>query len=100
MPVQSGSEADQAAFVGAVAERRRTRSLACGASGAASVRVAGSKSSIAHAPGCSYCNILRKWEKREFREAGAKWIAEYAEEQCRVPTGGGGKPGGGTRHAH
>ncbi len=57
-------------------------------------------SSIAHAPGCSYCNILRKWEKREFREAGAKWIAEYAEEQCRVPTGGGGKPGGGTRHAH
>ena len=54
---------------------------------------------VAHAVGCPYCNILRKWENRDFRTAGTKWIKENAEDQCRRPTGGGGSPGGGTRHA-
>ena len=57
-------------------------------------------SSIVHTQGCPYCNILKKWEKRELRNAGAKWIEKYAEDQCRVHTGGGGRSGGGTRHAH
>lgn len=57
-------------------------------------------SSMDYAGGCRYCAILKKWENREFRTAGAKWIEEHAEDQCRRPTGGGGERGGGTRHAH
>ena len=56
--------------------------------------------SIDYVDGCRYCAILKKWENRDFRTAGAKWIEEHAEDQCRRPTGGGGGPGGGTRHAH
>ena len=56
-------------------------------------------SSVAHAKGCTYCNVLRKWEDPAFRAAGVKWLAENGEDQCRRPTGGG-APGGGTRHAH
>ncbi len=56
-------------------------------------------SSISHASGCTYCEILKKWEDPAFRAKGVAWIEEHAEDQCRRPTGGGG-PGGGTRHAH
>ena len=57
-------------------------------------------SDVAHAAGCRYCAILKKWEDRDFRKKGADWLAKNGEEQCRRPTGGGGPPGGGTRHAH
>ena len=56
--------------------------------------------SVTHVDGCRYCAILKKWENRDFRAAGAAWIEEFGEDQCRRPTGGGGPPGGGTRHAH
>ena len=56
--------------------------------------------SIDYVAGCRYCAILKKWENRDFRTAGVKWIEEHAEDQCRRPTGGGGERGGGTRHAH
>ena len=57
-------------------------------------------SDVAHAAGCRYCAILKKWEDRDFRKKGADWLAKNGDEQCRRPTGGGGPPGGGTRHAH
>ena len=55
--------------------------------------------SVAHANGCPYCAVLKKWEDPAFRAAGAAWLAENGADQCRRPTGGG-APGGGTRYAH
>ena len=57
-------------------------------------------SSVKHAEGCSYCEVLAKWENPDFRKSTVKWLEEHGDEQCRRPTGGGGHSKGGTRIAH
>lgn len=49
-------------------------------------------------PGCSYCDALRIWENRSFREYGIEWL-KYNSGKC-VRRGGGGGGGGGTHHGH
>jgi len=49
--------------------------------------------------GCPYCNALVTWERQSFRLMGIDWLAENSHK-CRIPTGGGGRPGGGTKRGH
>lgn len=47
---------------------------------------------------CRYCEALRIWEHREFRQEGIDWLELYSY-LCIETTGGGGG-GGGTRRGH
>ncbi len=49
--------------------------------------------------GCRYCRALDNWEKPAFRQEGSAWLALYSD-RCRVPSGGGGHRGGGSRRGH
>jgi hypothetical protein len=50
-------------------------------------------------PGCYYCDQLRTWEPKPFRQEGMDWL-ELNSQRCQRPTGGGGGAGGGTRRGH
>jgi hypothetical protein len=48
---------------------------------------------------CRYCASLTVWEIAAFREEGSAWL-EVNSGVCRIPTGGGGRHGGGSRRGH
>jgi len=49
--------------------------------------------------GCWFCAQLRTWEGEAFRQSGVRWLELYSDD-CHVPGGGSGRPGGGTRIGH
>ena len=51
------------------------------------------------ASGCRYCNALAAWEVPAFRQEGIDWLELYCDN-CKVPSGGGGHRGGGSRRGH
>ena len=51
------------------------------------------------ASGCRYCRALATWEVRAFRQEGIDWLELYCDN-CKVPSGGGGQHGGGSRRGH
>ena len=53
------------------------------------------------AEGCRYCGILKKWDDPAYRRTGGEYLMNHDhDEVCAPPVHGGGRPGGGTRHAH
>lgn len=48
--------------------------------------------------GCTYCMALVTWDNPVFRQTGIDWLRDNSGT-CQVPGGGGG-PGGGSRHGH
>jgi hypothetical protein len=48
---------------------------------------------------CRYCASLATWEVEAFREEGLAWL-EVNSGLCRIPSGGGGHRGGGSRRGH
>lgn len=51
--------------------------------------------------GCPYCDILEKWDDPAYTREGGEYLQNHAhDEVCEPPSSGGGRPGGGTRHAH
>lgn len=53
----------------------------------------------AHFTDCGYCNILKHWEKRSFRQEGMTWL-KFNSGSCYRPTGGSYSGSGGTAHGH
>lgn len=49
--------------------------------------------------GCWYCEQLRTWERRSFRDTGMAWLERHSED-CYVRGGGGGGDTGGSRRGH
>lgn len=48
---------------------------------------------------CGYCNILKRWEKRSFRQEGVTWL-KFNSGTCLRFMGGGCPGSGGTAHGH
>ena len=49
--------------------------------------------------GCRYCRALDSWEISAFRQEGIDWLELHCQD-CRVPSGGGNRRGGGSRRGH
>lgn len=47
---------------------------------------------------CRYCRALRRFEPKEFRMSGVRWLSTNSWKCTIAPPGG--RPGGGSRHAH